>query len=30
MTNTNSQIKFKTILLKSSLFDYSDAYVPVK
>ena len=25
--NTNSQIKFKTSMLKSSLCDYSDAYV---
>ena len=25
--NTNSQIKFKTSILKSSLCDYSDAYV---
>ena len=24
--NTNSQIKFKTSMLKSSLCDYSDAY----
>lgn len=28
--NTNSQIKSKTIILKSSLRDYSDAYVLVK
>ena len=28
--NTNSQIKFKTTMLKSSLCDYSDAYVLVK
>ena len=28
--NTNSQIKFKTSLLKSSLCDYSDAYVLAK
>ena len=28
--NTNSQIKFKTTMLKSSLCDYSDAYIPVK
>ena len=28
--NTNSQIKFKTIMLKSSLCDYSDAYILVK
>ena len=27
--NTNSQIKFKTSILKSSLCDYSDAYMPV-
>ena len=27
--NVNSQIKFKTTMLKSSLFDYSDAYVLV-
>ena len=26
----NNQIKFKTIMLKSSLCDYSDAYVFVK
>ena len=26
----NSQIKFKTTMLKSSLFDYSDAYILVK
>ena len=25
--NTNSQIKFKTSMLKSSLCDYSDAYI---
>ena len=25
--NTNSQIKFKTAMLKSSLCDYSDAYI---
>ena len=25
--NTNSQIKFKTAVLKSSLYDYSDAYM---
>ena len=24
--NTNSQIKFKTSMLRSNLFDYSDAY----
>ena len=28
--NTNSQIKFKTKILKSSLFDYSDEYILVK
>ena len=28
--NTNSQIKFKTIMLKSSLREYSDAYILVK
>ena len=28
--NVNSQIKFKTTMLKSSLCDYSDAYVIVK
>ena len=28
--NVNSQIKFKTTMLKSSLCDYSDAYVHVK
>ena len=28
--NTNSQIKFKTSVLKSSLCDYSDAYILVK
>ena len=27
--NTNSQIKFKTSMLKSSLCDYSDAYILV-
>ena len=27
--NTNSQIKFKTSMLKSSLCDYSDAHIPV-
>ena len=27
--NTNSQIKFKTSMLKSSLCDYSDAFIPV-
>ena len=28
--NANSQIKLKTSMLKSSLFDYSDAYVLVR
>ena len=28
--NTNSQVKFKTSILKSSLYDYSDAYILVK
>ena len=28
--NVNSQIKFKTAMLKSSLCDYSDAYIIVK
>ena len=28
--NVNSQIKFKTTMLKSSLRDYSDAYIIVK
>ena len=28
--NTNSQIKFKTTMLKSSLYYYSDAYILVK
>ena len=28
--NTNSQIKFKTTMLKSSLCDYSNAYILVK
>ena len=27
--NTNNQIKFKTSMLRSSLCDYSDVYVPV-
>ena len=27
MYNTNSQIKFKNLILKSSLSDYSDAYI---
>ena len=29
MYNTNSQIKFKTSMLKSRLCDYSDAYILV-
>ena len=28
--NVNSQIKFKTVMLKSSLCDYSDVYILVK
>ena len=28
--NVNSQIKFKTLMLKSSLCDYNDAYILVK
>ena len=28
--NANSQIKFKTTMIKSSLCDYSDAYILVK
>ena len=28
--NVNSQIKFKTTMLKSNLCDYSDAYILVK
>ena len=28
--NTNSQIKFKTSMIRSSLWDYSDAYILVK
>ena len=28
--NVNSQIKFKTTMLKSNLYDYSDAYILVK
>ena len=28
--NVNSQIKFKTAMLKSSLCDYTDAYILVK
>ena len=27
--NVNSQIKFKTLILKSSICDYSDAYILV-
>ena len=30
MYNINSQIKFKTSTLRSSLCDYSDAYILVK
>ena len=30
MYNTNSEIKFKTAMPKSSLSDYSDAYIIVK
>ena len=30
MVNVHSQIKFKTTMLKSSLCDYSDAYILVK
>ena len=30
MYNTNSQIKFKTSVLRSILCDYSDAYILVK
>ena len=30
MYNTNSQIKFKSAMPKSSLCDYSDAYILVK
>ena len=30
MFNANSQIKFKTSMLRSSLFDYNDAYILVK
>ena len=29
MHNTNSQIKFKTSLFRSNVYDYSDAYIPV-
>ena len=28
--NVNNQIKFKTTMLKSSLYDYSDPYILVK
>ena len=28
--NANSQIKFKTTMLKSTFFNYSDAYILVK
>ena len=28
--NTNSQIKYKTMMVKLSLCDYSDAYILVK
>ena len=28
--NTNSQIKFKTSMIRSSLWDYNDAYILVK
>ena len=28
--SVNSRIKFKTTMLKSSFFDYSDAYILVK
>ena len=28
--NTSKQIRFKTTILKSSLCDYSDAYISVK
>ena len=28
--NTNSQIKFRSTMLKSSLYDYNDAYILVK
>ena len=30
MYNTDSEIKFKTSMLRSSLCDYSDAYILVK
>ena len=29
MHNTNSQIKFKTSMFRSNLYDYSDAYISV-
>ena len=28
--NTNSQIKFRTLMLRSSIYDYSDAYILVR
>ena len=28
--NTNKQIKFKTSMVRSDLYDYSDAYIVVK
>ena len=28
--NTNSQVKFRTSMIKSNLYDYSDAYILVK
>ena len=28
--NTNKQIKFKTTMLKSSVYDYSDAYIYIQ
>ena len=28
--NINNQVRFKTIMIKSSLCDYSDAYILVK
>ena len=28
--NTNSQIRFETLMLRSSLYDYSNAYILVK
>ena len=30
MYNTNTQIRFKTSMLRSSLCDYSDAYILIK